>query len=819
MATSAPEYHSIITGNDPDTLASEIRRAIVSELGSDPWHAGRYQVYRGLSRAVRDRLIDNWIRTQRSYYDHRSKRVYYLSLEFLPGRFLRNALVNLGLVEAAGEAVRRLGFNLDEVENEEWDPGLGNGGLGRLASCFLASMASLKIPGYGYGIRYDYGIFYQLIEHGWQVERPDHWLRLGDPWSIARHQFLYQVKFFGRVVRRTHADGRVTCHWVDTDNVMALAHDILVPGFGNGNAINMRLWSARASREVDLASYQQGDYIGAIEGKVTTENISRVLYPSEQVRQGKELRLRQEYFFVAATFQDILRRFAKCGLPLGRLPERVAVQLNDTHPAIAVAELMRLLVDGERMPWEAAWEVCQRTFGYTNHTLLPEALESWPVDLLGRVLPRHLEIIFELNRRFLDEVALRYPGDGGRLARLSLIAEEPERRVRMANLAVIGSHAVNGVSALHSRMLKEHTLRDFAEIFPDRFTNVTNGIDHRRFLLQANPGLAGLITEAIGDGWVTDLEGLAALEPLAEDAGFCDRWRALRRRARAGLATWVADRTGELADPEAMVDIQVKRIHEYKRQLLNVMHVLTLADRLRSGGGDVVGPRTVLIGGKAAPGYAAAKLLIKLVNAVAEWVRADPRTGDVLTVAFVPNYRVTTAERLVSACDLSEQISTAGMEASGTGNMKFALNGALLIGTLDGANIEIRDRVGDAAVFTFGLSADQVLARRSARPDPREIVAGDAELGRVIGLLEGDELCPEQPGLFRSVVDGLYGSGDYFMVLADYRDYVDTQRRAAALFENDPEDWTRRSIRSVARMGAFSSDRAIREYVERIWRL
>ena len=811
---SAARYQSIVAGDDAASIARDIRRHIVSSLGADYHRAGPLRVYKALALAVRDRLIDDWIRTQRSTYDEQSKRVYYLSMEFLPGRFLVNSLLNLGLVEAARAALAEFGFTLEELEAQEWDAGLGNGGLGRLASCYLSSAATLRLPFYGYGIRYDYGIFYQLIQDGAQVERPDNWLRLGNPWEFDRPEHLYEVKFGGRTESRHDVEGRLRVDWVDAANVMAMACDTLVPGYRNGNALNMRLWSARSSREFELADFNAGDYVGAIQNKLSSENLSKVLYPSESVRVGRELRLRQEYFFVSATFQDIFRRFRKKGRPLERLADFVAVQLNDTHPAVAVAELMRLLVDVEGLPWEKAWGLTVATCGYTNPTVMPEALETWPVEMFEKLLPRHTEIVYEINRRFLDEVRLLVPGDEEKVRRVSLFHEDGERRLRMANLAVVGSHAVNGVSALHSRIVRDQVFRDFAELFPGRFSNKTNGIDHRRFLLQANPALAELISGAIGDSWITDLDALRGLEPFAGDAGFRQAWRDVKAANKRRLAGFLAAAHGFAVDPDTLLDIQVKRIHEYKRQLLNVLHVVTLYNRIKAGGDAV--PRTVLIGGKAAPSYATAKLVIRLVNAVAEVINADPATSSRLRLYFVPNYCVTLAERLAPAADVSEQISTAGMEASGTGNMKFALNGALLVGTLDGANIEIRDAIGVDNIFIFGKTAEEVRALRASGYDPRAVARGDGELVRALEMIADGTFSPAEPGRFRPLVDALLDHGDHFLTLADYRSFVDCQGEVDRAYR-DVESWTRRSILSVARMGFFSADRSVREYARDIW--
>ncbi len=803
--------------------ADEVRAAIchhiLSSQGRDPERAGPHDVYKSLAYTLRDQLVERWINTQQDFYRAGKKRVYYMSLEFLVGRSLGNSLVNLGLEDEAAQAVEELGFSLEEVREREDDAALGNGGLGRLAACFLDSMATLGIPGYGYGIRYEYGLFYQRIVNGYQAESPDNWLRYGTPWEFERPEYLYPVRFYGRVETWFDEDGRMRKEWVDTEEVMAMACDILVPGYRNGCVLNMRLWTARASREFDLGYFNRGNYVFAVEEKVMSETISKVLYPSDELREGQELRLKQQYFFVAATFQDIFRRFDKRGEPCERLADHVAVQLNDTHPAIAIPELMRILVDNRGMAWEDAWKVCVQVFAYTNHTLMPEALETWPVELLGRVLPRHLEIIYEINRRFLADVENRFPGDVGRLRRMSLICEEPVKSVRMAHLAIVGSHSVNGVAMLHTRLMRERIFADFAEMFPERFNNKTNGITQRRWLLKCNPGLAELITGRIGDGWITDFGQVKRLEPLADDPDFRRRWREIKRNNKEALAAYIAGTCGVRVDPASMFDVQVKRIHEYKRQLLNVLHVICLYRRIKAGRGLDIAPRTVIFAGKAAPSYWTAKLIIKLINSVAAVVNADPRTQGRLRVVFVPNYGVSLAERIIPAADLSEQISTASTEASGTGNMKFAINGALTIGTLDGANIEIREAVGEENIFIFGLTADEVeRERREMRMPPSEICRRNPEIRDIVAALRSDEFCPAEPGLFQPLVDAIMRPDDPYLVLRDLEDYIRCQERAAALYL-DADEWSRRAILNLARCSRFSSDRAVMEYAREIWRV
>ncbi len=811
-ALSPEQLHSL------DTLAEDIERHIVTTLGNEVIGRNKYRYFNGLAYSIRDRLIRGWLSTQKDYYDGMVKRVYYLSMEFLPGRFLMNYLTSMRIENGCREVLERQGIVLEDLEEVEWDAGLGNGGLGRLASCYMDSMASLKIPGYGYGILYNYGIFYQNIVDGYQEESCDNWRRQGSPWEIVRREHLYEVKFYGRSEPYLDANGQQRYRWVDTENVMAMPCDILIPGYGGKHVTNMRLWAAQSSRELNLSIFNRGDYAGAMHDKVMTETITKVLYPNDKEEQGKELRLRQQYFLVAATFQDIMRRHKKQHNSLAGFADYVAVQLNDTHPSIAVAELMRLLLDVELLTWEQAWDICTRTFAYTNHTVLPEALETWPVDLIGRLLPRHLEIIYEINRRFLQEVAVRYPGDSDRLTRMSIIAEGGERRVRMAHLAIVGSHSVNGVAALHTEILKNDLFKDFHQFYPDKLKNITNGVTPRRWLLQANPALAGLITSVVGPDWVCDLDRLKALVPLAEDASFRQAFAGAKLENKKRLARYVLRKMGMGINPHSLFDCQFKRMHEYKRQLLNVLHAITLYNRIKEDPNGQFVPRTVLIGGKAAPGYYQAKLIIKLFNAVAEVVNNDADLRGLLRMLFLPNYCISQAEKVVPAADLSQQISTAGMEASGTGNMKFALNGALTIGTLDGANVEIRDEVGHENFFLFGLTAEEVGQLRATGYHPYAIYESDPELKRAIDQIASGQFSPNEPGLFAPIVDSLLRGGDYFMALADYRSYVDAQGRVEALFR-DKEQWTRKAILNTARMARFSSDRAIMEYARTIWQV
>jgi starch phosphorylase len=702
----------------------------------------------------------------------------------------------------------------------EPDAGLGNGGLGRLAACFLDSMATLQLPAYGYGIRYEYGIFFQHIRDGWQVETPDNWLRYGNPWEIEHPEDLYPVRFYGRVRSAPGPDGWLRFEWLDTQVLMALAYDTPIPGYRNDTVNYIRLWAAKSTREFNLDYFNTGDYEQAVSDKVQSETLSKVLYPNDNVFEGRELRLKQEYFFVSATMQDIFRRYRKTAEPGSRpfsdFASKVAIQMNDTHPAVAVPELMRTLMDEEGLEWDDAWRITVATLAYTNHTILPEALEKWPVSLFGRVLPRHMQIVFEINRRFLEEVAARWPGDVERLRRMSLIEEGDEKRVRMAALAIVGSHSVNGVSALHTAILKREIFRDFCEMWPERFNNKTNGITPRRWLKLCNPGLSGLVTDSIGDGWVTDLEQLARLAPLAADAGLRERWRAVKLENKRRLAGLISGANGITVDPASLFDCHVKRIHEYKRQLLNALHVITLYNRIRQGRATDHMPRTVIFAGKAAPGYTMAKLIIRLINGIAEVVNSDPLVGDALKVVFLANYSVSLAEKLIPAADLSEQISTAGTEASGTGNMKFALNGALTIGTLDGANVEIREQVGADNFFLFGLTAEQVRDRRARGYNPRQIYESSDELRAAIDMIGGGVFSRSQPDLFAPIVRNLLDWGDPYMLLADYADYVASQLRVTQAFA-DEAAWTRMSIANVAGMGPFSSDRTIGQYAREVW--
>jgi glycogen phosphorylase len=824
-------------GLDAASLKRSLANRLIYSLGKDPITATMRDWLHATAYAVRERLIERWMETMRSYYRSDAKRVYYLSLEFLTGRLLSNSLLNMGIydecrrafadMEQAIQALREPGACalpsgdgngqlLAFISEHEEDAALGNGGLGRLAACFLDSMATLGLPGFGYGIRYEYGMFHQSIENGFQVEHPDNWLRYGNPWEFPRPELLYPVKFGGRVIQFKDEKENLRCHWVDTEDVMAMACDTPVPGYHTSTVNNMRLWAAKASRDFDLRYFNEGNYIKAVEDKNESENLSKVLYPDDTTAMGRELRLKQQYFFVSASLQDILARFGKFHTSFDELPDKVAIQLNDTHPAIAIPELMRVLLDVHLLDWDWAWDITRRVFSYTNHTLMPEALETWPVGLFEAILPRHLQIIYEINHRFLQEAARRFPGDADLLRRMSIVNEEGGRWLRMAHLAIVGSHRVNGVSQIHTGLMKRTIFADFERFFPGRIINITNGVTPRRWLNQANPGLSALITGSIGNDWLTDLSRLRKLAPLAEDAAFRERFRAVKKANKERLAARIRDRLGIAVDTASLFDIQIKRIHEYKRQLLNLLHVIIRYNRIRGGRAPDAVPRTVIFGGKAAPGYAMAKHTIKLIHSVADIVNNDPVVGNALKVVFMPDYNVSNAELIIPACDLSEQISTAGTEASGTGNMKLALNGALTIGTLDGANIEIMEEVGRENIFIFGLTTDEVKALRERGYDPWDVYHADAEIREALDMIAGGFFSPDAPDRFRPVFDTLTRHGDFFLVLSDCASYVACQDRVDALYR-DPDAWTRKAILNVAGMGRFSSDRTIQEYAETVW--
>ncbi len=787
------------------------------DMAKDMYSATPHDKFNAVALSVREQLVEKWILTQQKYYNVDAKRVYYLSLEFLLGRLLRNYILNLNMFDDYYRAVEVLGIPLKDIIEHEWDAGLGNGGLGRLAACFIDSLATLQYPGYGYGIRYEYGIFTQKIQDGWQVESPDNWLRYGNPWEFPRPELIYNVRFYGRVNTITSGGARFRMEWVDGDEVMAMAYDYPVPGFRNNTVNTLRLWSAKSTRDFNLDYFNSGDYVKAMESKSNSESISKVLYPNDTSLAGKELRLKQQYFFVCATIKDIIRRFKKFHHSFKEFPDEVAIQLNDTHPSIAIAELMRILVDEEFVGWDDAWEITKNTFAYTNHTVLPEALEVWSEGLFAYLLPRHLQIIQEINRRFMIAVQERFPGQDHRLEQMSIITGWNEKYINMARLAIVGSHTVNGVSALHSDILKTTVFRNFYEMCPEKFTNVTNGITPRRWLLQANPELARLISSAIGDKWLTRLEELRRLEPLAEDGEFCKRFEQIKLTNKEYLARYLRDTFGIKMCHAFMLDAQIKRFHEYKRQMLNLLHVITLYNRLREGRGNGDYPaRVVLFSGKTAPAYYICKLIIKLIHHVAEAISADPVVSKRLQVVFVPNYGVTLAQRIIPAAELSEQISTAGYEASGTGNMKFTLNGALTIGTLDGANVEIREEVGEENFFLFGLKAEEIMNLRQ-HYNPRAYYEQNPELKQAIDQIASGYFSPGQRDLFQPLVSSLLDF-DRFFVLADYASYIECQERVSKTYLEEKR-WNKMAILNVARSGKFSSDRAIQEYAERIWKI
>jgi len=802
----------------PDGVATVEERLwyhLIHSVGRDKWTATPRDWFVAAAHALRDPIIEGWMKTNDDYAARDVKRVYYLSMEFLIGRTLTNALINMGVYDLFRAAMVHVGCDFDEVQSWEADAALGNGGLGRLAACFLESMATLGIPGFGYGIRYEYGMFTQHVEHGWQVEAPENWLRYGNPWEFPRPSILYPVRFGGHVVHYKDGSGIRRAQWMDAEEVMALAHDVPVPGYGGKVVNNLRLWAAKSTREFDLRFFNQGNYIESVKEKNESENLSKVLYPSDSTAQGKELRFKQEYFFVAASLQDIIHRFLEQHGDFGSLPDYVAIQLNDTHPTLAIPELMRLLVDDYLIEWHKAWDITKQTFAYTNHTLLPEALETWPLDLVARLLPRHLEIIFEINHHFLNEVRHRWPGDNEVTRRMSLVTEEGEKRLRMAHLAVVGSHRVNGVAAIHTELMKSTIFGDFERWEPGKIVNMTNGITPRRWLLAANPELASLVSEKIGSDWVTHLDHLEALAPFANDAEFRQRFLEVKRRNKGRLAKLIRDRNGVTLSVEPMYDVMVKRMHEYKRQLLNLLHVVTRYRRIRANPGADIVPRVVVIGGKAAPGYAMAKLILKLINDVADVVNNDPLVGDRLKLVFIQNYNVSTAEVIIPAADLSEQISTAGTEASGTGNMKLALNGALTVGTWDGANIEISQEVGEDNLFLFGLKAHEVARIRREGYDARAAIEAQPELAAVLEMIGSGYFSPDQRDRFQPILD-VFFQGDHYLLSADYPHFLVAQEKADLLFR-DPEDWARRAILNVARMGKFSSDRTVADYGRDIW--
>lgn len=805
------------TGMTVETLKRAFADNLYYIQGKNEFLATPYDYYMALAFTVRDRLLHRWINTTTSYIKKDVKEVFYLSAEFLMGKQLGNNLLNLGLYERVEIALRELGHELNDLIALESEPGLGNGGLGRLAACFLDSLATLEIPAIGYGIRYEFGIFDQWIVDGAQIERPDKWLRFGNPWEIRRPELMVEVDFGGHTEPYQDEHGQHRVRWIPDRKIVGTPFDTPVAGYNNNTVNTLRLWRAGASEEFDFQIFDSGNYVGSVTDKIFSENISKVLYPNDNTSQGKQLRLEQQYFFVSCSLQDIIAKYRKTNHNFDHFHEKVSLQLNDTHPSIGVAELMRLLVDQHHLGWNRAWYITRNVFAYTNHTLLSEALERWPVSLFQRVLPRHLEIIYEINRRFLDEVKAKYPRDEARLERLSLIQEGEEKYIRMANLACVGSHSINGVAALHTELLKLDVLRDFNELWPEKFNNKTNGVTPRRWLALSNPKLSQLFTEKLGNGWVTELDKLSHLEEFINDPEFCDRWRNIKRDNKQALADYILLFNDIEVNPDSLFDVQVKRIHEYKRQLLMVLYIITLYNRIKRDPNVEILPRTYIFGGKAAPGYYIAKLVIKLINSVAEFVNNDPDIRGRIKVAFLANYSVSLGQIVYPAANLSEQISTAGKEASGTGNMKFAMNGALTIGTLDGANVEIREKVGAENFFLFGLTAEEVYAMKAKGYNPRKYYEENQELKEVCDRIGSGYFSPENPDLFQPLVNSLLNHDEY-MLLVDYQSYLECQDRVSQAYR-DPETWTRMSILNSARMGFFSSDRTIKEYCNDIWKV
>jgi glycogen phosphorylase len=815
-----PSTNTSVESVRTSSTVENLKRALADNLfyvqGKFPAIATKNDFYMALAYTVRDRQLHRWINTIETYIEQKEPKVVcYLSAEFLLGPRLGNSLINLGIYNEVRQAVEELGLDLNELLEQEAEPGLGNGGLGRLAACYMDSLSALEIPAIGYGIRYEFGIFTQEIRDGWQIEVADKWLRLGDPWELPRPESSVNVNFGGYTEAYTDSQGRYRVRWIPAQVVKGVPHDMAILGYKVNTANTLRLWKAEARESFDFQEFNAGDYYGAVHDKVVTENITKVLYPNDEPAQGKQLRLEQQYFFVSCSLQDMIRIHLHTGGSLNNFHEAFAVQLNDTHPSIGVAELMRLLVDRHQMEWEVAWDITRKTFAYTNHTLLPEALEKWPIKLLGSLLPRHLEIIYEINRRFLDEIRLKFPYDASRIARMSLIDESGERYVRMAYLATVGSHKVNGVAELHSRLLKETTLHDFYELWPEKFLNVTNGVAPRRFVVASNARFSSLATQKIGDCWIKQLDDLRKLEAFVEDTGFRSECQKIKLANKQDLAGYIQRQTGITVNPATIFDVQVKRLHEYKRQHLNVLHIITLYNRIKHDRDIEIVPRTFIFGGKAAPGYFTAKLIIKLINSVGEVLNKDPDARDRLKIVFLPNYNVKQAGWIYPAADLSEQISTAGYEASGTSNMKFAMNGALTIGTLDGANIEIRQEVGSENFFLFGLTAEEVREKRAAGYHPWDYYHADPYLREAIDLINCGHFSHGDTNLFKPLVDSLL-KYDPYLLFADYQPYVNCQEIVSQAYQ-DADNWTRMSILNMARMGKFSSDRAIREYCQEIW--
>ena len=802
---------------DRDGLLESMANHIEFSQCKNRYTAEDFDIFRSFALSIRDRLVEFWNDTQQTYHKKKCKQVYYLSLEYLIGRSLKNNLLNLGIIDAGEDAIQKIGYDLEEIQELEHDAGLGNGGLGRLAACFLESMATLELPAHGYGIRYEFGIFKQQFENGAQVEAPDNWLEEGYPWEIPRWEVVYPVHYFGQVKAIINKKGKSKRVWVETEEVVAMAYDVPIAGYGNHTVNNLRLWSAKPSKSFDFQLFNSGDYIQAVEETQRSGTISKVLYPNDQGFSGKELRLKQQYFFVAASLQDILRRFKTHSENFESFPDHVAIQLNDTHPSIAIPELMRIFVDEEDLEWDEAWSITTRVFAYTNHTVLPEALERWSVDLMGRLLPRHLEIIYQINDSFLASVKKQFPDDTDLLRRISFIEENDHKQIRMPYLSIVGSHTINGVAELHTELLKTTVFKDFYKLFPERFQNKTNGITPRLWLRNVNPELSKIITAKIGDGWITELQQLRQLEAFAEDPEFQQSWRSVKRLKKEQLANWLKQNSGISIDPESLFDVQIKRIHEYKRQLLNILHVIYLYNQMLEHPELPFVSRTFLFGGKAAPGYFMAKLIINLANDVARVVNHDPAMQDRLKVVFVPNYNVSVAEKMIPATDISQHISTAGTEASGTGNMKFILNGALILGTMDGANIEIAEEVGAENIFTFGMSSDEVSSLAKSGYNPRVPYQNNPELREVLSMINTGYFNRDKPHLYNDLYNSLVFE-DKYMLLEDFASYVECQQRVIKTWQ-DPEKWTRMSILNTAASGKFSSDRTIAEYARDIWKL
>ncbi len=808
-------WHSEHMDMTKDGLKASFSASLQYGLAKDRFTATSHDNFMALGMSLRDRLVERWIQTQQHYHEKNLKRVYYLSLEFLIGRLLGNYILNLGLWDQSQKALEEFGLDLEKVREEEVDAGLGNGGLGRLAACFLDSMATLGIPAHGYGIRYDYGIFNQKISNGYQVESPDEWLKHGNPWEFARPEYSQTIKFYGSTNMYHDKKGQLCVEWVNTQNVVAMPYDTPVPGYKNNVVNTLRLWSAKSSEEFDLQYFNDGDYERAVYDKMFSENISKVLYPNDATSMGRELRLKQEYFFTAASIADIIRRFKEDNALFKDFPEKAAIQLNDTHPALAIVEFMRILLDEEQVDWDTAWDLTTRTFAYTNHTVMPEALECWPVSVFEKLLPRHMQVVYEINGRFLKELVAQYPGDPDRLGRMSLIDEGGGKKIRMAFLAIIGSHSVNGVSELHSKLLREQLFKDFYEVFPEKFNNKTNGITHRRWLIKANRPLSALITEAIGEGWEKDLYQLEKLIPLKSDRLLKKKWQQVKLENKKQLASLIYCETGIVVNIDSMFDVQVKRIHEYKRQTLFILYAISQYLKLREDPNASITPRTFIFSGKAAPSYFLAKLIIKFINNVANVINHDKVSKDKLRVVFLANYRVSLAEKIFPASDLSEQISTAGTEASGTGCMKFMMNGALTVGTHDGANIEIAEEVGDENVYMFGLKAQEALKIKCEGYDPQQYVRNSPRLAQIFQMMQSNFFSPMEPGIFDPLTHNL-SVVDPFMVCADFDAYCAIQDRISEDYQ-DQNRWTEKAILNVAKSGKFSSDRTIAEYAKDIW--